>query len=155
MHNFNPTFAVTARASGWISQSVGLTLHLKYFVLHPCSEPGISRHPACAVRTPQGLTGTISSSGEKPYKVFLPGLKQIMKRCFICRVIWWWKITLRSSQDWNLGPLNSSQMLLPCNWATGALALEQRIDGHRHRSNLRLNLSICRPYSALLSTEVL
>ena len=35
------------------------------------------------------------------------------------------------------------------HWSS-AMALEQRIDGHRHRSNLRLNLSICRPYSALL-----
>ena len=26
---------------------------------------------------------------------------------------------------------------------------------HRHSSNLRLNLSICRPYSAVLSTEIL
>ena len=34
------------------------------------SELGISRHLACAVRTPQGLTGTISPSGEKPYKGF-------------------------------------------------------------------------------------
>ena len=43
------------------------------------------------------------------------------------------KKTLRSSQDSNLGPLNSSLV----------------------SSNLRLNLSICRPYSALVSTEVL
>ena len=34
------------------------------------SKLGISRHLACAVGTPQGLTGTISHSGEKPYKVF-------------------------------------------------------------------------------------
>ena len=53
------------------------------------SELGISRHLACAVGTPQGLTGTISPSGEKAYKVFLPGLRQIVKGCFICRVIWW------------------------------------------------------------------
>ena len=34
------------------------------------SELGISRHFACAVGTPQELTGNISPSGEKPYKVF-------------------------------------------------------------------------------------
>ena len=56
-----------------------------------------------------------------------------------------------------------SQMLLPCNWATGALALEQRVGGiyiHRHSSILRLDLFL---YSAwlvskqltVLSTEVL
>ena len=40
-------------------------------VLCAASELGISRHLACAIGTPQGLTGTISPSGEKPYKVFL------------------------------------------------------------------------------------
>ena len=39
------------------------------------SELGISRHLACAVGTPQRLTGTISPSGEKPYKVFFAGPK--------------------------------------------------------------------------------
>ena len=38
------------------------------------------------------------------------------------------KKDMRSSQDSNLGPLNSSQMLLPTE-PTRALALEQRIDG--------------------------
>ena len=51
------------------------------------SELGISRHLACAVGLLQGLTGTISPSGEKPYKVLLPGLRQIVKGCVICRVI--------------------------------------------------------------------
>ena len=77
-----------------------LNLRLNLSIYRPCSavlstevlsaapsELGISRHLACAVGTPQGLTGTISPSGEKPYKVFLPGLRQIMKVCFICRVI--------------------------------------------------------------------
>ena len=36
------------------------------------SELGISRHFACAVGTPQGRTGNISPSGEKPYQVFMP-----------------------------------------------------------------------------------
>ena len=54
----------TTRTLGWISQSVGLTLQYwvpKYVSAAP-SELGISRHLACAVGTPQGLTGTISSS---------------------------------------------------------------------------------------------
>ena len=38
----------------------------------------------------------------------------------------WWKKTLRSSQDSNLGPLNSGQMLLPTEPLE---ALGQRIDG--------------------------
>ena len=33
--------------------------------------------------------------------------------CIYCRVIRWWKKTLRSSQDFNLGLLNAGQMLLP------------------------------------------
>ena len=102
-----------------------LNLRLNISICRPCSavlstkvlcaaptELGISRHLACAVGTLQGLTGTISPR-EKPYKVFWPGLSQIMKVCFICRVTDGKKKTLRSSQDSNLGPLNSSQMLLP------------------------------------------
>ena len=35
----------------------------------------------------------------------------------------------RFNQNLNLGLLNSGQILLPINWATGALALDQKIDG--------------------------
>ena len=51
-----------------------------------CAAPsklGISRHLACAVRTSQGLTGTISPSGEKPYKVFFAWPKANYERVFL------------------------------------------------------------------------
>ena len=52
------------------SQTEPLNRFHSAFNLVSTSELGISRHLACAIGTPQGLTGNISPSGEKPYKVF-------------------------------------------------------------------------------------
>ena len=54
------------------------------------------------------------------------GMKGILKGVFICRVAWWWKKTLRSSQDSNLGPLNSGQMLLPMSYWSSGIGAEDR-----------------------------
>ena len=55
------------------------------------SKLGISsRHLACAVRTPQGRLETFLLS-EKSHTKCFASLRQIVKGCFICRVIWWQK----------------------------------------------------------------
>ena len=79
--------------------------------------------------------------------------------CIYCRVIWWWKKTLRSSQDLNLGLLHECWSDVLTNWATGALALEQRIRWYTSIDTAQFS-GWCSLYSARwapkqLSTEVL
>ena len=52
------------------------------------------------------------------------------------------KKTLKSSQNSNLGSLNSGQMLLPMSYWSYGIGAEDRIAFiHRHSSILRLDLS--------------
>ena len=74
---------------------------------------------------------------------------------FICRVAWLWKMTLRSSQDSNLGSLNSGQMLLPMSYWSSGIGAEDRwhlsIDTDRLSGWISLRLGkLCR-----VNTEVL
>ena len=50
----------------------------------------------------------------------------LLKGVFIWKVAWWWKMTLRSSQDSNLGPLKSCQMLLPMSYWSFGIGAEDR-----------------------------
>ena len=67
----------------------------------------------------------------------------------------WWKKTLRSSQDSNLGPLNSSQMLLPMSYWSSGIGAEDRwhlsIDTVRFSGWISLKLGEL----YMISTEVL
>ena len=70
-------------------------------------------------------------------------------------VIHWRKKTLRSSQDSNLGPLNSGQMLLPMSYWSSGIGAEDRwhlsIDTVRFSGWISLRLGeLC-----MISTEVL
>ena len=51
------------------------------------SELDISRHPACAIRTPQGADRNRFSFRRKAVQSVFAGLRQIVKGCIICRVI--------------------------------------------------------------------
>ena len=85
----------------------------KHFVLHPANWVSADTLHACAICwNPTGADRNHFSFQRKAIQsVCRP--KANCERIFICRVIWWRKKTLRSSQDSNLGLLNSSQMLLP------------------------------------------
>ena len=76
----------------------------------------------------QGPTGNISPSEEKPYKVLMPALGSDFERCFYLQGYLMVKKDIEIQPGFEPGSSEYRSDALT-NWATGALALEQRIDG--------------------------